>query len=592
MELWRESALFRLWRTVSAWYEDSGLCRILRGIGAWCMGQIDGSRILAFLTRERAVTTAWEGSLLCRILSWIVSLPGRLLHAWYRAWRATFEDSVCARFVFALGEGTAIAESWWISLLWIIPFAYWDNRYSLFAFASLLILFHAGAMRRRRFQLDVAHIGFLPLVFYGAVVLGLLLSYRRGMSTRFFGYHTAAALCVLVTVSAVRSASDLKRLCAGASVCVGASSVYGVITRIQGVEVVKAFVDAKLNPDMPGRVQSYFDNPNTFAEVLVILLPLTLALALCSKRTVGRIVAAGIWIVGVAALLMTYSRAGWVGFALSVVLIVFWMRPSLFPLLIAACVVAIPFLPSAVWTRILTIANMNDTTTSSRFPLYEAALRVIRRSPITGAGLGSDTVRQYIKNFNLYRGRAPFVHAHDLYLQTWLETGILGFVSLLASLYWAVVRGGRTVRRSRPSPERTIACCATAGLCGIALCAVADYPWHYPRVQVMFWYLFAVGLAAVKVCGMTRGEVHSLTRPVPPWTRGGRPRKGKAASTASALPAAVPSGTAEASRTMRASETARASGTAGASRTAAVPGTTAPAGTASTKKRRHRKRRK
>ena len=66
---------------------------------------------------------------------------------------------------------------------------------------------------------------------------------------------------------------------------------------------------------MPGRVESYFDNPNTFAEVPILLLPLVLALILCSKRGISRVTACGVFAVGVLALGMTYSRASWVGMA-------------------------------------------------------------------------------------------------------------------------------------------------------------------------------------------------------------------------------------------------------------------------------------
>ena len=43
-------------------------------------------------------------------------------------------------------------------------------------------------------------------------------------------------------------------------------------------------------------------------------------------------------------------------------------------------------------------------------------------------------------------------------------------------------------------------CAAASGLCGITLCGMADYPWHYPRIQVVDWFLFAMVLAGVKVC--------------------------------------------------------------------------------------------
>ena len=93
--------------------------------------------------------------------------------------------------------------------------------------------------------------------------------FKRGFS---------AALLTLITVSAVRSAEDLKRLCAGAAVCVGATGAYGIVQRIQGVKVNPSYVDLKVNAGMPGRVFSIFDNPNTFAQVLLLLLPLVLAL--------------------------------------------------------------------------------------------------------------------------------------------------------------------------------------------------------------------------------------------------------------------------------------------------------------------------
>ena len=427
-----------------------------------------------------------------------------ILNRWYGAWRTTFEDSFFARLAFSLGEGTAVAESWFILILWIIPYIYWDNMNSLRAFAFLLLLFHAGAMRNRRFQLDFRAIGAYPVLFFLILVLATPLSYEPSLSYRFLGFHVSAALCVFVTVSAVRDGYDLKRLCAGASVPVLASSLYAFFQRASGLSVNISYVDLKLNPDMPGRVYSYFDNPNTFGEVLVLLLPLTLALILCSDRLSSRVIAGVIWFFGVAALLMTYSRAGWVGFALSVGIMVLLLKPALLPLLLPLCCAIIPLLPSAVWTRIMTIFNFSDTTTSSRFPLYEAALEVIRRRPLLGAGLGTDAVKRYIAVNRLYHGSAPYVHAHNLYLQVCTETGFAGLAAFLASMIWNIRRGVFAVLDTPASPARTVTCAAAAGLAGIALCGMADYPWHYPRVMCIFWFLFAMVLAGVKVCRRER----------------------------------------------------------------------------------------
>ena len=75
-------------------------------------------------------------------------------------------------------------------------------------FVFLLLLFCAGAMRRETYRLDVKTIGFYPLALFGAMFLGVAFSYTRSQSARFLVYHIAAALCVLVTVSAVHTARE------------------------------------------------------------------------------------------------------------------------------------------------------------------------------------------------------------------------------------------------------------------------------------------------------------------------------------------------------------------------------------------------
>lgn len=501
----RESYLCHLWLTLIGLYEDSALCRVLDALGRWCARQIDGSAVLRPLCREGAVARSWEDSVLCRVLSFLADLPARLLHGLYRAMPAAFEGSVSARLLFAVGEQTAVAQSWLIMLLWTIPFTYWNNAYSLLGFSLLLALFHAGAMRRRDLRLDVASVGAYPVMLFAAAFLGAASSYAPALSQRSLFYHISSALCVLVTVSAVRCTEDLKRLAAGGGACVLVSSLYGVYQRIRGVEVNLSYVDVRVNPGMPGRVESFFDNPNTFAEILILLLPLVLALSLCSDRLLGKLAAGGVFAVGLAALGMTYSRASWVGMACAMVVMVTLWRPRLLPLFAALCVLCIPLLPSSIWNRILSIGNFSDASTRNRLPTLLAALEMIRSRPVRGIGLGAAVPKLYAADWNLYHADFPYVHSHNFYLEVWLQTGLLGAVSCVGSLLWGVKRAARTARRCPPSAARTITCAAAASICGIMVCGLADYPWHYPRVMVIFWFVFAMALAGTKICRQEAG---------------------------------------------------------------------------------------
>lgn len=501
MTLLKESRLWHLLLLFWAAYQDSGLHRFAVRAGAWCNEQIDASALLRPLCREGAVARSWPESLLCRLLCWLVNLPGRLLRRFYQLLEGTFQDSFFARLAFRLGGETAAAEGWLILLLWVIPYEYWNNAYTLAVFVLLLLLLLAGHMGRGDRPLDIAGVGFYPTLFFGAVVLGVVFSLTRNASVRFLIYHVSAALCVLVTVSAVRTVEELKRLAAGASGCVAISSLYAIFQRLSGLEVNESYVDMDLNADMPSRVLSFFDNPNTFAEVLLLFLPLTLALILCSRHLVSKLLASAALVLGAAALGMTYCRAAWIGMACAMVVMIFLWKPKLMPAFFVLCLLAVPFLPASIWNRILTIFDSSDSSTSSRFPLFKAGMDVIVRRPLSGAGLGTAAVQRYVKLLNLYHARTPFVHSHNIYIQVWAELGILGLVGFAGGVLWGVKRAAHAVRHCADGAARTITCAACAALCGSLVCGLADYLWNYPRVMCMFWFVFALALAGVKLCG-------------------------------------------------------------------------------------------
>ena len=500
MEMLQESYCYHLCLVLYALYQESILHRCLKGVGNWCNRQVDTSRVMGVLCREGVVARSWQDSSLCRILTTIINIPAIILYKIYTLLRKPMEESWFAGLAFEMGRESAIAESWMIMLLWIIPFTYWNNAYNLMGFFLLLLLFYVWGMREKAARLDLKKIGFYPVLLFTAICLAVPFSAYPSLSGRFLMYHATSALCVLLTVSAVRCAEDLKRLAAGAGFAVLVSSLYGIYQRIIGVEVNPSYVDTTLNAGMPGRVESYFDNPNTFAEVLILLLPLLVALVVASKHWISKVLAAGVFVIGVAALGMTYSRASWVGIACAAVVFVFLWKPRLIPAFAVLCVLCVPLLPSTIWNRILTISNTSDSSTASRIPLYQAAIATILKSPISGAGLGTAAVQQYIQDNNLYHGTAPYVHAHNMYLELWVEAGVLGVIGFVGSMLWNIKNAARQVRHSRDSLARTMAAASCSALCGAMVAGLADYFWNYPRVMSIFWFVFAMAIASVKVC--------------------------------------------------------------------------------------------
>ena len=507
-QLIAESAAARLGRGVSREYKQSlfytGLARFFTGLGRRCRDSV----IVGACCREGALARDWRNSLTCRVLSFLLSLPGLLLHRLYLACKSKCDESVLLGLVFEAGEGAALLESWAILGLWIIPFDYWDNGYHLLGYLAVLAFLYLRMMRHGRpLRLDRA--GIFPAVLALAAVLAIPLSHYPELSARYLRYHLICMLCVLTTVSAPRHAGDLKRLAAAGSAVILVSAAWGVVQRLQGVEIVASYVDKTLNAGMPGRVQSYFDNPNTYAQVLVMLLPLTAALMVTSKKPLGKAAALCVLLAGVLALGMTYSRSSWIGLAAAAGIFLILWKPGLIPPIIILAVICIPLLPESIMNRILTIGKAtSDSTVTSRFPLYQAGFEVLKQSPITGAGLGGDAVREYILNHHIYELMVYYAHLHNVFLEVWVESGLLGFLSFVAASLWGL-KG--MARGSRTGGDKTVrifsaACCGSVA--GSLLTGMVDYIWAYPRVMCIFWFVFALGLAAMRLAGEEKGAEH------------------------------------------------------------------------------------
>ncbi len=333
------------------------------------------------------------------------------------------------------------------------------------------------------------------------MLLFFVISTDRAASTRFFSFHLTCMLVVLLVVNSVGSRKELMRIIDFSMAGLLVSSLFAVGQRISGIEVNKIYVDLSVNSNMPGRVFSFFQNPNSYAMLLVLLTPVAGALAFYGKGR-KKLFYAVVFALSVVALTMTYSRGAWAGFVFGVFVFVLIMRPILAPVFILFGVFILPLLPDSIYNRILTSFNTKDTSITSRKPVYDAVWKLIAKNPFFGSGLGSDTIKSAIKRNDLYHSETPYIHAHSLYLQVTAELGVLGLLALLGTIASGIKNGLLTIfgKRGPKELQAVIAACIAA-FAGIFLCSIMDYPWSFPRVMVVFWYVFALLISSIKLAG-------------------------------------------------------------------------------------------
>lgn len=392
-------------------------------------------------------------------------------------------------------------------LLFILltPTSVWDKEYGglhldfyFIVFPILLVLFGllclANGIEKKRNLAKQFRENVWFTAFTASLFVAVLASTNWLLSMTYLPYYLSGIFIVGILYESDLTLTRIKRIFGFLVFGILLTALYAVAQRIQGVASNASFTNLVVNQNMPGRVDSVFGNPNVYAFALASLLPVVAAYTLNCKTGWRAILGALAFILGTAALLMTYSRGAWFGSAVSLFLFFALYKPKWIPFLLLLCVAALPFIPASIKNRVLTIFNPNDTSISYRGLLMNSGLQVIAGRPVFGAGLGLNTVQDVVHlNYwpsdldAIYR----FYHTHNLFLQMWCEMGILGCVTFLGAVVQNIVLAVRGFRKkSRTALLFTAS--LIAGMTAMLLCGMTDCPLNTLRTMLIFWILFGL----------------------------------------------------------------------------------------------------
>jgi putative inorganic carbon (HCO3(-)) transporter len=488
-----------LWAVLRDGWAGSVLSQIFTRIGLALQNTVEGSSFFQFLWRDGVLVRGWPCSLACEGFTAVINLPVALVQWIYGKGKKIFDGSFAFRFGTTLGGSSYIFVGLSMLSMLIVPHDSWNNSYMLLCMYGVTLLFLAGCAARRRWRLELDTLGPYFTLFAGFIVYGLIASLSTSLSIRFFIFYVIAFLITLYTVSAVHRVEELQLVAVIAAAGLTVAALYGCYQGVVGVPVVANQQDILLNKNMPGRVYSFFDNPNNFAEVLVMLMPLLLGLLLNAKTWRGKLLAALALIPCVGSIGFTYSRSGWIGLAIALAVFLVLLNWRFLPAFLVLGAMAIHFLPESIIKRILTIGNMEDSSTRYRFAIYGNSRYLIQDYGARGVGLGTDVMREVFKVYpTMFDGHYP-IHTHNNYLQMLGELGLFGAVAYLALVVGQVKRGVKAFYSGRDRAAKNLLAAAIGSFCGILVIGVAEYTWFYPRNLFVWWFLFAIITACVKL---------------------------------------------------------------------------------------------
>ena len=350
-------------------------------------------------------------------------------------------------------------------------------------------------LRLEAVDLGVAAFGVVQLL------LGGLTSLRPAQSVRQVAVYGVFMLTYFMAANSVRSRQMAQKTVLALMLSCFAASMLGVYQNFAGVESTASWIDSEMFAEIGARVVGPFDNPNVFGEYLIMLLPLAISLIL-ARRGAQRLIGAAVTLAAGAALVYTWSRGAWLGAMASVGLLLVLYHAVLLRLVVPA-IVALPFvaaaLPSAILSRLTSIGNLADTSTAYRVSIWTASVNMLKDIFRSGIGTGSAAFSAVYPAYAL-GGAAYALHAHNLYLQIFVELGVVGIAVFVLMLFFFFRSVFSCYRTLDDRAQATTILAMGLGVFALLVQGLTDNVWYNYRIVLLFWLLMGL------VIGMGRDD--------------------------------------------------------------------------------------
>ncbi|MDP4179981.1 MAG: O-antigen ligase family protein [Bacillota bacterium] len=497
------SFIYTLMQKLQIAYKESMIAKCVAFLSLHLKRMCDNSAILKFIKRRDYYSKVIEHSLIFKLLDNAINFLPKLLNALYQKYDKIFSESMIVKLAINLLRRfeTIIALS--VVFILLVPDKKWNNGYSTIIVLVLLAMFFTKIIFHKFESFNIKAMDFALILFMICVALAAGTSYFPKDSMKYALFIFTCFLLVIIIISTLKTERSINVFIEIMLLGVTLTGLYGIYqAKILGVPVDPSYTDLVTNSNAQGRIYSTVGNPNNYAEILLMTIPFYFAVVLNSKTKLKKVIFSLLAVPPFLSLVWTGARSAWICFLGSLLIFVFFKNKKLLPLFLILGLMCVPFIPQSIYRRITSLTS-SDTSAQYRVKIYQTILPMFKEYWKMGVGLGTDAFRNICQNFYQYTGKVP-PHAHNTFLQIWLEMGLSGIIAFV----WFIARiVKKSIINLSNKAEGNINNILIAGICSIVsvlAMGLAEYIWYYPRVMIIFWVSTSIVLSGLSIANRRR----------------------------------------------------------------------------------------
>lgn len=239
------------------------------------------------------------------------------------------------------------------------------------------------------------------------------------------------------------------------------------------------------------RVSSTFNNPNIFAEFMVMALPFIAYYSIHGEQKKAYFFFRFCLMTAAGAIAFTYSRGSYIG--LLVIALVFGIANiKKIAFMIVAIISGLLLVPQSVLDRLFSVAHP-DNSVSERVNIWILGKSFFEQNPLFGVGAGVGNTWDLLIQSGI---NSP--HMHSLTMQLLVEGGIIA-LAIFAVIGWNIINFGIAIS-TKNAEFRFLGIIIVAFSLGFFVCGMFDFPLMTPKLIGMFLTALAFSDVAAVLC--------------------------------------------------------------------------------------------